>query len=151
MTRDNQMMYHLIQAKHKILYYEKKPDTKSSFYQVAGQTNILPQRLSFISYDGNQNHRKAFFQINGKYKIGEFGLYFNMNNREVHSKIMPIEDYLGFIGWGEIDQRFKRFDLLIIESDNNCRESFSIHFFEGLAKPEYLNAVCQYLKKKQRP
>lgn len=145
------MMEKLINSKHKLMYYELKEGTKSSYYQTHGAVNILPRRLSFIQFDGKQNHRKAMYQINGKYKQLELGLYYNMNNREVHSKLMPIPGFPQFVGWGDIDQRFGIYDLVILESTNNCKQSFTIHHFKGLAKPDYLEAVCQYLLKRQKP
>ena len=145
------MMEKLIESKHKLMYYELKEGTKSSFYQTHGDTNILPSRLSFIEFEGTQNHRKATYQINGKYKLVEVGLYYNMNNRDIHSKLIPIEGYPQFVGWGDIDHRFGLYDLIIVDSTNHCKESFTIHHFRGLAKPEYLESVCQYLLKRQKP
>ncbi len=154
MTRDNQMMHQFIKAKHKEIHFELKEGTKTSYYQISGMHGILPQRLAFMEYTGREGIRSATFQIKGRYKVNEPGLYYAMNQREIHSKICKITDFPMFTGWGDIDHRFKRYDLIVIHSSNQCKQSFVIHHFEGLAKPEYLNNVCQYLKtylKQQRP
>jgi hypothetical protein len=154
MTRDIQIKHQFIKAKHKAIFYELKEDTKTSFYCKAGDWNVFPCRLTLMEYLGKDGTRKAAHQIKGKYKVNEGGLYYAMNGREVHSKIMPIANFPMFFGWGEIDSRFKRYDLIIIHSSNQCKQSFTIHHFEGLVKPEYLNDIGEYLRdhlKQQRP
>jgi len=140
------MNVEFIKAKHQILSYELKQGTKTSFYQTSGTTGILPARLSFTPYFQKEGIRKAKYEINGKYRIAETGLYCSMNKGIIHTKIMAISNYPMFLGWGEIDERFGTYDLLILHSENNGKQSFQIHHFRGLAKPEYLISVCQYLQ-----
>jgi hypothetical protein len=135
-----------IKATHQIFSYQLKEGTKTSFRLCSGKKCFLPERLSLTNYTGKAGLRNAKFQIQGKYKKEEEGTYYFMNNREIHTKIMEVNNYPLFIGWGEIDVRFKVYDLLIIHSQNNCKESFQIHHFKGLAKPEYLESVCKYLQ-----
>lgn len=140
------MNVEFIKAKHSVLTYAKKEGTASSFYQVSGSIGILPNRLSFTGYFHKQGIRRAIFEINGKYKLAEKGLYCSMNKGTVHTKIISINNYPMFLGWGELDERFGIYDLLILHSENNGKQSFQIHHFRGLAKPEYLISVCQYLQ-----
>jgi hypothetical protein len=155
MTRDIQIKHQFIKAKHRFTSYELKEDTKTSYYATNGDMTILPCRLSFMDYSGKDGIRNAAHQIKGKYKLNEHGKYYDMNSREVHSKVMPVANYPAFFGWGEIDVRFNRYDLIIIHSSNQCRQSFTVHHFEGMAaRLEYLNDVCEYLRdyvKQQRP
>jgi len=140
------MNVEFIKVKHQVLTYELKEGTKTSFYQTAGPLGILPSRITFSNYFHKEGLRKAKFEINGQYKISESGLYYGMNKRKVHTKIISIGNYPMFIGWGEIDARFGIYDLLIFHSENNAKQSFQIHHFRGLAKPEYLDSVCHYLQ-----
>jgi hypothetical protein len=134
-----------IKASHHVFTYELKEGTKSSFYLKEGSPKLLPCRISFMPYSGKEGKRKAHYEINGTYKQNEIGKYYSMNNRRVHTKIIPINAFPSFVGWGEVDERFKIYDLLIIHSTNNCKESFHIHVFIGMAKGEYLESVCNYL------
>lgn len=135
-----------IKSKHKVFEYYHKEGTKSSFLQATGPINILPMSLYFSSYIGRPGGRPAKFQIQGQYKKAEEGIYYDMDRRKVHTKIMQINNFPQFIGWGEINERFRIYDLLIFFSSNNCLDSFEIHHFTGLAKIEYLEDVCKYLQ-----
>ncbi|AMS27813.1 hypothetical protein AEM51_13080 [Bacteroidetes bacterium UKL13-3] len=98
-----------------------------------------------MPYSGKEGKRKAYFEINGTYKLNEVGKYYTLNKRIVHTKITSVESYPSFVGWGEIDERFNVYDLLIIHSTNNCKHSFQVHLFIGMAKVNYLVSVCNYL------
>lgn len=135
-----------IRVCHKVATYSLKEDTKTSFYFVAGDAHILPQRISFTNYTGRQGTRPAKYQIQGSYKKTEPGLYYEMDNRKIHTKIMEVKNFPLFVGWGEINEKFNIYDLLIIYSSNGCKHDFEIHHFRGLAKPQYLEAVCKYLE-----
>jgi hypothetical protein len=136
----------LIKSSHIILTYQKKEGTKTSFKKLEGPDSILPERLSFMHYSGKEGKFKAYYEINGTYKKEEKGLYYDMNKRNVHTKIIPIHNKPLLLGWGEIDCRFYIYDLIILYSTNNCSQSFQLHLFRGMAKPEYLEAVCNYLQ-----
>jgi len=135
-----------IRSKHQSFTYTLKEGTKTSFKHSEGFKNILPETISFTNYYGKEGRRKAKFQLSGKYKLLEHGFYYAMNDRKVHTKIMEINDYPMFIGWGEIDARHKIYDLIIVFSMDNCKSSFEIHLFKGLANIEYLNDACSYLQ-----
>lgn len=135
-----------IRVCHKVATYALKDGTKTSFYFVTGEKEILPERISFTNYTGRQGTRPATYQIQGSYKKTESGLYYDMDNRKIHTKIMSIKDFPMFEGWGEINEKFNIYDLLIIYSSNGCKYDFEIHHFRGLAKPQYLEAVCEYME-----
>lgn len=135
-----------IKTKHKVLEYCHKPETKSSFTLCAGQVDILPKSLYFGLYTGRAGSRPAKYAIKGTYTKSERGIYYDMDQRKVHTKIMQIQGFPQFIGWGEINKNFGIYDLLIFFSSNNCSLSFEIHHFSGLAKIEYLEEVCSYLQ-----
>jgi hypothetical protein len=131
-----------IKTKHKVFEYCHKAETKSSFILCSGPINYLPKSLYFGPYNGKAGTRPAKFQIQGTYKVAEKGIYYNMNKRKVHTKIMQKDNFPQFIGYGDLGIN----DLLIFFSSNQCRESFEIHHFSGLAKIEYLEEVCKYLQ-----
>jgi hypothetical protein len=132
------------------LSYQKKPGTKGSYYQAGGKRGILPQRLSMGIY----TQRKASIrdilkknEINGTYKKAEEGLYKELNLGRIHSSVWGKEDYPEFYGYGVLDERYGIFDLLILYSEDNCSESFDIHIFRGMGKPEYYEAAFSHLRK----
>ncbi len=135
-----------IRSRHQILTYQLKQGTKSSYYLMDGTKGLLPERLSFIPYSGKDGIRKAYSEIDGRYKINEPGHYYLMNERKIHTKLIAVKNYPQFIGWGEIDERFRIYDLLILYSANGCQHDFQIHHFKGLAKIELLESVCNYLQ-----
>jgi hypothetical protein len=135
-----------IKSRHKVICYGLKAPTKSSFYRSSGPIGIFPERLSFYPYSGKVGKRAALYQIDGKYKVLDGGLYKPLDNGKVHTKIMEIQGFPSFTGWGEIDERHQIYDLIIIFSTNQCKHSFEIHHFRGMAKPEYLHEVCNYLQ-----
>jgi hypothetical protein len=133
-----------IKARHMVLNYELKEGTRASFY-CQDNTSILPGRFSFIVYEG-KGSRIAIYQLKAKYKQNEKGWYYEMNNRDVHTKIMPVSGYPNLIGWGEIDERFNRHDLLVLEYADEEHKKIRIHLFKGLAYPKYLQSVLEYLE-----
>ncbi len=138
-----------IKSCHLPLSYDKKPETKGSFYQSSGDRNILPQRLSlgiFAQKKASQNDNQKKNEINGQYKRTEEGLYYSLDSRKIHSSIWSNPEFPEFYGYGIIDERFSVFDLLILYSGNGCSTSFEIHLFRGLGKPEYLKYAFQYLR-----
>jgi hypothetical protein len=138
-----------IESCHIPLGYDKKPETKGSFYQSKGQRNILPERLSLGIFAQKKHSQKDSLkknEINGIYKKAEEGLYSSLNNRKIHSSIWGAEEYPEFYGYGIIDERFSIYDLLILHSGNNCSNSFDIHLFKGLGKPEYLPQAFSFLR-----
>jgi len=129
--------------------YELKPETKGSFYQSWGRRDILPERISlgiFAQKRVSQKDSKKKNEINGIYKKTEDGLYSSLNNRKIHSSIWGAEEYPEFYGYGIIDERYSIYDLLILYSGNNCSNSFEIHLFRGLGKPEYLPQAFSFLR-----
>ncbi len=136
----------LIKASHSFTTYCKKEGTKTSFKKCEGPDMQLPERLSFMQYSGKEGKIKAYYEINGTYKKDEKGLYYYMNKRNVHTRIIPIRNRPNLVGWGEIDYRFNIYDLIIIQSPDNCLHSFQVHLFRGLAKPQYFEEVCHYLQ-----
>lgn len=143
----DKLNFDFFRSKHQILKYQKKEGTKTRFYLMEGEKGILPEGLSFIPYSGKEGRLKAFYEIDGRYKLTESGLYSAMNNRNIHTKFFSVSKFPFIMGWGEIDARFQIYDLLILISDNGCQRSFEIHHFKGLAKPEYLESVCYYLQR----
>jgi hypothetical protein len=138
-----------IESCHIPLYYEKKPDTKGSYYQYNGKRNILPKRISLGIFAQRKTSQKDFHkknEINAQYKKNEEGLYYSLNYRKVHSSIWYNEDFPEFYGYGIIDERFSIYDLIILYSGNNCISSFEIHLFRGLGKLEYQKQAFQYLR-----
>lgn len=139
------MNIEFIKSRHKVLIYTLKEGTKSSYY-LNGILNkeLLPDRLSFMLYKGAKRGMLAKYEINGSYKKAEDGIYKELNKGIIHTKIIQTASFPMFIGWGEIDERFKVYDLLILYSPDHCK-TIQIHLFKGLAKPEYLDSVCKYL------
>ena len=135
-----------IKTKHQVFEYCHKAETKSSFILCSGPINYLPKSLYFGPYNGKAGSRPAKYAIKGTYTKSENGIYYDMDKRKVHTKIMQNPNFPQFIGWGEINERFGIYDLLIFFSSNNCKESFEIHHFTGLAKIGYLEEVCKYLQ-----
>ncbi len=138
-----------IESCHIPLGYQKKEGTKGSFYQCKGEKNILPERISwgiFAQKKPSQKDELKKNEINGIYKKAEEGLYSSLNNRKIHSSIWGTESFPEFYGYGILDERFNIYDLLILYSENNCSNSFDIHLFRGLGKPEYLSNAFRYLR-----
>ena len=133
-----------LENRHSVLLYELKYGTSSSFYLKQGE-HILPERLSLKNYSGISSGSNATREIKGTYKKNESGLYYAMNNRNIHTRIISVNKFQGIYGHGEIDRRFRIYDLLIFESDNNCRTNFTIHHFRGLAFPEYQESAFSYV------
>ncbi|HAQ20664.1 MAG TPA: hypothetical protein DCR40_15755 [Prolixibacteraceae bacterium] len=147
----------LIQNLHNSLKYELKAGTKGSFYKVAGQSGILPERLNWGIFAQKKVSVKDSFklnEINAKYKKNESGAYKGLNNGSIHTSIWkPLPEYPEFYGYGILDERAKIFDLLIIYSENVCSSTFEIHIFKGMGKKEYLEEAFRYLRnyKKKKP
>lgn len=138
-----------VESCHIPLSYEKKPETKGSFYLKDGKRNIMPQRISLGIFAQRKSSQKDFFkknEINGLYRKDEEGYYYSLDNRKIHSSIWGNDEFPEFYGYGIIDERFSVFDLVILYSGNNCYSSFEIHLFRGLGKPEYLKQAFQYLR-----
>lgn len=138
-----------IETCHIPLGYEKKEGTKGSFYQYRGQRNILPERIYlgiFAQKKASQKDVLKRDEINGAYKKAEEGLYSLLNNRRFHSSIWEKEDYPEFYGYAIYDERHSIYDLLIIYSENNCSNSFDIHLFRGMGKPDYLTQAFKFLR-----
>ena len=133
----------LVGSRHKVLTYQKKEGTRASYY-CSDDELVLPERISFI-LNTRQGTRNAPYQIKGRYKQNDKGLYYHMNCRDVHTKIMPIPGNLRYVGWGEIDRRFKRYDLLVFEFVDEHKTILRIHHFRGLADPQYVDAVLGFL------
>lgn len=147
----------LIQNLHVSLKYERKADTKGSYYQIAGISEFLPKRINWGLNSKCKASNKDSFKINelnAKYKVNESGAYKGLNNGSIHTAIWkPLPEYPEFYGYGILDERFKIFDLLIIYSENGCTSSFEIHIFKGMGKPDYLKEAFSYLRncKKRSP
>lgn len=138
-----------IEGCHSVLYYEKKEGTKSSYYQKAGERNILPNRISWgIETRGRKGTRSSIkkCELKGRYKVSEQGLYKDLNERNIHTAIWGNYEYPEFYGYGIIDERFGVYDLLIIYSDNNCNESLEIHLFRQMGKPEFIEMAFRYCR-----
>jgi hypothetical protein len=138
-----------IESCHFLLGYEKKPDTKGSYYQAKGQRNILPERISlgiFAQHKASRKDSQKKNEINGIYKKAEAGIYSSLNERRIHSSIWGMEEYPEFYGYGIIDERYSIYDLLILHSGNDCSSSFEVHLFRGMGKPEYLKQAFSYLR-----
>ncbi|HPQ79444.1 MAG TPA: hypothetical protein PLG47_03270 [Candidatus Dojkabacteria bacterium] len=137
-----------IESCHIPLAYERKEGTKTSYYLTMGKPEVLPTRISFGSYaqqKSSKNDETKKSEINGQYRKEEKGLYFNLNNRKIHSSIWGNAEYPEFYGYGIIDERFGIYDLLIFYSENECNQSFEIHIFKGMGKPELMKQAFQYL------
>jgi hypothetical protein len=135
-----------IKLKHEVFTYQLKEGTKSSYLLIEGKKNLFTERLSFLPYKGKTGIRTAKYQIDGYYKKNDLGLYKALNSGKIHTKIMKADDFPMFVGWGEIDERKNVYDLIIIYSTNNCKESFEVHLFKGLAKIEFHSEVFSYLQ-----
>lgn len=130
------------------LSYQKKQETKSSYYQKKGKKGILPERLSMGIFAQKKQSLKDIAkknEINGQYKKSEEGLYRNLNQGKIHSSIWGFSKFPKFYGYGVIDERYGVFDLLIFYSEDNL-ENLDIHVFRGLGKPEYLIQAFSYLQ-----
>jgi hypothetical protein len=138
-----------IETCHIHLKYEKKPETKGSFYQCQGKKGILPDRISlgiFAQRKASANDYQKKNEINAKYKKAEEGIYYTLNDRNIHSSIWGNAEFPEFYGYGIIDERYNLYDLLVIYSDNNCTSTLDIHVFRGMGKPEYKKPVFTYLR-----
>lgn len=137
-----------IESCHFPLIYERKPETKGSFYLKAGKKNVLPERISWginsICKDSNKLQGKIN-EINAQYKKAEEGFYKGLNHGKLHTSIWGFPNYPEFYGYGIMDERFQIFDLLIIHSENNCTSSMEIHLFRGMGKPDYMENAFSYL------
>lgn len=127
------------------LLYEKKPDTKASYYLKEGPSGILPNRLSI---GGNltpvrmtEKTRKAIAQIKGSYRKNEPGTYKHYNHGEITSSIFSKTEFPDFFGYAIIDERFRIFDLWIIRT-SDAGESFELNLFKGLAYNEQEIESC---------
>ena len=132
------------------LSYQKKPETKGSFYQAGGKRGILPERLSMGIFTQRKSSIRDILkknEINGQYRKAEDGLYKELNEGRIHSSIWGMEEYPEFYGYGVLDERFDIYDLLILSSKDNCSDSFQIHIFRGMGKPEFLEAAFSFLRK----
>ncbi len=137
----------LIKTKHSISTYELKEGTTSSFYRTAGG-NILPERLGlglFANVKTTLKSQTRIAEIKSRYKKDESGLYYSMCDRYIHTSIWTNPNYPDFYGYGIIDERFRIDDLIVIYSTNNCKQSFEIHHFKGLASAANLDEVFTYL------
>jgi hypothetical protein len=138
-----------IESCHFPLLYERKPETKSSFYQKAGIRGILPARISWginsICKDSNKLKGKIN-EINAQYKKAEEGLYKMLNRGKIHTSIWGLPEFPEFYGYGILDERFNVYDLLILYSGNNCSSSIEIHLFRGMGKPEFLEDAFNYCR-----
>lgn len=135
-----------LESIHSVMKYELKPGTSSSFYLKQGD-HILPERISLKNYSGTYLGKASEKEIKGTYKKNEAGYYYAMNHRNIHTRIYTNSAYPGIYGHGEIDRRFRIYDLLLFESTNQCRTDFTIHHFKGLALPEYQETVFAYVSK----
>jgi hypothetical protein len=138
-----------IEVNHIPFFYERKPETKGSFYMIEGGKGILPERISWgmfaICKDSNKLKGKKN-EINAIYRKDESGLYKGLDKGKIHTSIWGLQDFHEFYGYGIIDERFDIYDLLIIYSDNNCTSTIEIHLFKGMGKPEYLDIASSYLR-----
>jgi len=138
-----------IESCHSCIHYERKPETKSSYYQKAGERGILPERLSWginaICKDSNKLKGKIS-EINAVYRKAEQGLYKLLNDGKIHTSIWGSPEYPEFYGYGVIDERHNVYDLLIVYSGNNCSSSFEVHLFRGFGKPEYFGQAFSYCR-----
>lgn len=129
--------------------YQKKEGTKNSFKLVAGLAGILPKTLClgiFAQKRISQNDKVKKNEINGVYNKPEEGIYKTLNNGKIHTSIWVNPEYPEFYGYGIIDERFNKYDLLILHSSDNCNTIFTIYLFAGLGKPEYINQTFEYLR-----
>ena len=134
--------------------YQKKLDTKGSYYQVTGKGGILPRRISlgiFVQKKKSVRDCEKKNEINGQYRKTEAGIYKELNKGRIHSSIWEYPEYPLYYGYGIIDERHNIFDLLIFYSEDNCKTEFEIHLFRGMGKPEYLSEAFKYLQNKKKP
>lgn len=134
-----------IKTKHLVIKYTKQVGSKTAFNFSSGASGILPAKLYLTDFIGSSKGRPAKQQVEGKYKLTEAGLYANMNNRKIHTKIVSLPTQPFFVGWGEIDQRFNIYDLLVFYSPDYCQATMEIHLFKGLANIDHLESVLCYL------
>ena len=143
-----------IESSHTSFTYKRKPDTKGSYYQIAGQQKILPRRLSlgiFAQKKKSARDSEKKNEVNGQYRKTEEGLYKELNQGRIHSSIWEYTEYPLFYGYAVIDERHNIYDLLIFFSEDNCKSEFEIHLFRGMGKPEYISEAFNYLKNKKKP
>jgi len=144
-----------IESCYILLKYDRKPETKGSFYLTEGQKLILPERISWGIFAQKKTSLKDIQkknEINGIYKKDERGIYFDLDNKKIHSSIWANEKYPEFYGYGIIDERYSIYDLLIIYSENLCSDSMEIHLFRGMGKPEFMESAFIYLRNlKKKP
>lgn len=130
------------------LEYKLKEGTTTSFLLANGRIGILPERLSITKYTGLSGRNNSRFQLQGRYKLGQAGIYYNMNQRLVHTKLIPLKDFPDIIGWGEIDSRFNVYDLIVVLSKSNFKDGFTLYHFKGLAlypSPDNLRQVFHFI------
>lgn len=139
----------LIESSLFILQYERKADTKESYYRIEGNPNILPKRISWGIHaqkiKSDKDHLKRN-EINANYNKNEDGFYSGFPSKKIHTSIWKEEDYPEFYGYGILDERYPIKDLLIIYSNNNCQNSFYIYIFKGMGNQDGIKIAFPFLR-----
>jgi hypothetical protein len=139
--------------RHSSITYELNEGTVATYHYVDGAKNLLPEKISLISYKGLYQNSLVTYQLNATYKKAELGYYYDMNNRVIHTKLISKATLPDIIGYGDIDRRFKKYDLILVAKGKSSNEII-IHHFEGCAQPEHISSVLECYKdiiEKQKP
>ena len=137
-----------IEPRYSSLTYELKEGTKASYYLKEGKKGILPNRIGiglFSNNNASPSHKLRITELKANYNKTEDGKYKGLNKGDsIHTSIYPVAYHSNFTGYGILDERHKIYDLIVLE--NKDSNKVTIHHFEGMAKPEYMNMIWNYLK-----
>ncbi len=130
-----------VESRYSSLTYELKEGTKTSYYYKEGEKNILPNRISICDIKVNNTLKLG---LKANYTKTEEGKYKGLNkDNSISTSIFPIDIKYNFQGYGILDERYRIYDLLVFEKND---DKLKIHLFESLGRPEYKEAVIKFLR-----
>ena len=144
-------------------FYERKPDTKTSFYLKKGPIGILPRRISFdkiplskIRNKGRAKNQVFKGQIKATFTKKEASKY-KACQGHIQSSIWAIPEHPILYGFGDVGvqdptnegKTMGTHDLLIILSEDNCKDTFELRIYPGFY-PLNMEVAFTYLEKEFR-
>ena len=133
-----------IKGCHVHLTYKLAEGTKTSYRQVEGPANILPNRIgitreqfSYVNNTGGHRDEKKVGQAKSQFTKKEVSPYKMYKPFQFHTTIYHIPGYPVFIGYGDVGTSsctggtVGSKDLVVLHSPDGW-ETVNIHLFEGL-------------------
>ena len=152
------MNEYTLQKNHIEFKYERKEGTESSYYLKEGESNILPERLSFtrsgfteITYKGRARTENKIGQIGGQFKKNDHSPYKKFQPYRIFSSVWEAKGFPEFLGYGDIGFSNSKGktqtsqDLFIISLSES--DSLEIHLFKGLIQMK--EEALSYIAKKK--